>query len=104
MYHCRMDGTKRVGFFFLVLFFAGSVVLMAARELRDKALARGEGTKASAQALIKRLRGEYIHNVPGAYAAPDRLPTRTKGGLLQDNDRQSLNSLVRQVVPAPEEP
>jgi hypothetical protein len=97
-----MDGSKRVGFFLLVLFFAGSVVLMAARELRDQGMRRGAGNPAGARRLIQQLRGEYIANSNTEYAATESMPQRSRGGILQDKDRATLNSLLKQVAPAPE--
>ena len=97
-----MDGSKRVGFFLLVLFFAGSVVLMAARELRDHGIRQGAGNPAAARRLIQQLRGEYISNSNTEYAAADTMPQRSRGGILQDKDRATLNSLLKQVAPAPE--
>lgn len=97
-----MDGSKRVGFFLLVLFFAGSVVLIAARELRDHGIRQGSGNPSAARRLIQQLRGEYIANSNTEYAATELMPQRSRGGILQDKDRATLNSLLKQVAPAPE--
>ena len=98
-----MDGTNRFVFFLVVLFFAGSVVLMAAQELRDKGLRQGNRDPEAAKRLIQQLRGEYIINTEKDYAAPHALPQRSKGGILQDKDRATLNNFLRQVAPPPEQ-
>ena len=98
-----MEGTQKVGFLLLVLFFAGSVVLMAAHEIRTKTMKRGEGSTASARQLIKELRGESVVNKKQEYVDPSSLPQRRPGEYLQERDRQKLNSLLKQVLPATNE-
>ena len=92
-----------MGFLLLVLFFAGSIVLMAAHEIRSKTMRRGDGSSTSARQLIRELRGEKVVNKKEEYVDPASLPQRRPGDYLQENDRQKLNSLLRQVLPATNE-
>jgi len=94
-----MDGTHRVGFFLLVLFFAGSVVIVAVHELRERSMMQGQGSPESARRLIKQLRGEVLVNRKDEYVESESLPQRKPGSYLHDKDREKLNSLLQQVVP-----
>lgn len=98
-----MEGTRRFGFILLVVFFAGSVVLMAAHELRRKTMRQGDGDALSAQKLIKELRSEAVVNREDGYVDPEAMPLRRPGGYLHEKDRQKLNSLIQKVVPSTEE-
>jgi len=98
-----MGGTQRVGFFLLVLFFAGSVVVMAAHELRTRSHRKGGGDSISARRLIQVLKGETVANKPEGYLEPELMPQRRPGSYLHEQDRKNLNSLLKQVVPSTNE-
>lgn len=98
-----MEGTKRFGFFLLVLFFAGSIALIATHELRDRVMSQGEGSPELARKMIRELRGDVVKNKNGAVTSGDSSAGRRPGHYLHDNDRQKLNEFIKQVVPVPQE-
>lgn len=98
-----MDGEKRFTFFLLVFFFAGSVVLIAAHELKNRSMKRREGTSAEARQLIHNLRGEASLISKEGYVDPGAYPTRRPGSYLQEHDKKKLNTLLQQLIPPADE-
>jgi hypothetical protein len=97
-----MEGKQRIAFLFVVFFFSGSVVLLAAHELKVRTMQRSDGNRDDAKKLIRELRGDALSRGPGKVVNPEALPTRTAGSYLPENDKKKLNSLLKQVLPSPE--
>jgi len=96
-----MDGKQRIVFLFAVFFFAGSIVLIAAQELRNRTMR--QGGSGDAKKLILELRGDVLGRRGGVeVVSPEAMPTRKPGSYLVENDRQTLNSLLKRVLPSPE--
>jgi len=98
-----MEGSKKLRFFLLISFFAGSVVFMAAHELRAKTMRHGSGNPEEAHRLIQKLRGEFVVNHEAGYINPSEIPHRRPGDYLQENDRKALNSLLHRMLPSSSE-
>lgn len=101
-----MAGFQRVGFFLFVLFFAGSVVLIAANELRHQhLLQKGKGDPTSARQLIDALRGDVLSGswrTDDASIEQEGMPQRRPGSILSEEDRKELNSILGSILPSKE--
>ncbi len=96
-----MEGKQRIAFLFVVFFFCGAIVLIAAHDLKNRAM-RGGGSREGAKKLIRELRGDHLSSTKDTVVNPEGVPTRTPGSYLPENDRKKLNSILKQVLPAPE--
>lgn len=94
---------NRIGFFLFVLFFAGSVVLLAANELARFHGRVKSGASEGARKLIEALRGDTLQGMSKeeTYLDPSVVPSRRKGQYLQGEDRKKLNSMLKKVLPSP---
>lgn len=91
----------RIGFFLFILFFAGSVVLLAANELRHFHSRLNRGDTETAKRLIEALRGDTLQGMAKeeTYLDPTVVPQRRKGQYLQTEDSKRLNSMLKKVLP-----
>ncbi len=98
----------------LILFFAGSVVTVAARDVRAKLKEHGEEDRVRVYALIKQLKGDVLTSKTDKEAEsqedknqkflqPSVMPARTPGRLLTERDRNFFRSILRKFIAVSEE-
>ena len=87
----------------MVLFFAGSVVVLAARELRSRHKDLKEYSQGDARHLIQALHGEILSGDKSMYVNPDAVPQRRTGQVLLPEDRKKLHQLLGSLVPSESE-
>ncbi len=98
----------------LILFFAGSVVTVAARDMRANLKAHGDEERARVQALIQQLKGDVLGNKADKeteseeektqkFLQPSVLPPRAPGRMLTERDRQVFRSILRKFIAVSEE-
>lgn len=93
-----MEWTRGIGFFLLVLYFAGSVVVVAARDIRVRLEKQGTSKKTEVAALIEQLRGEPLQQKGAPFVHADSLPERNRGRLLTKHDRSFFRRILRVFV------
>jgi hypothetical protein len=109
-----MVGVRKVAFHLLVLFFAGSVVAVAAYDMRSKLEQQGDAERAQVEQLIKQLKGDALTNKSdnegeseegqsSTFLQPSVLPPRAPGRLLTERDRQIFRSVLRRFIAVSEE-
>ena len=100
----NMTGFTGFKFFLFVLLFAGSIVLISAQQLRKLHIRnQGMGDPGAARSLIHSLRGEILSQSAKGKEfsiAPEDLPARKSGEILQPDDRKELNSVLRGILPS----
>jgi|GEM_PF-6330166 len=109
-----MSMMRKVGFQLIVLFFAGSVVTVAARDMRSKLRDQGEEGRVRVQALIKQLRADVLGSKPDTageseeekrqrFLQASAMPARTAGHFLTERDRKIFRSILRRFIAVSEE-
>ncbi len=109
-----MAAMRKIALQMLILFFAGSVVVVAARDMRAKLEVQGDEERAQVQALIKQLKGDVLTSKSDTEAAseeekmqrflqPSVMPTRTPGRVLTERDRKIFRSILRKFISVSEE-
>ena len=95
---------RNVAFFLVICLFAGSTVLVAARDIQKRLAPATDTDRAAVQEMLRDIRGENV--VPAVKAAMDKttMPERSQGSYLvrKDIDRikKFLVSLVKSEEPA----
>jgi hypothetical protein len=90
-----MSSTRGIGFFLLVLYFAGSVVVVAAHDIRAALPKQGDSKRAEVKALVRQLRGDPLVRKGQPFLHADEAPAREKGRSLTKHDRSFLKRLLR---------
>jgi hypothetical protein len=93
---------NRLGFFLLVLFFCGSVVLIASHELQLQHRRLGKGDPEAARALIRALRSDVMNEAApgkGGFLGDHVLAARENGKVFQSQDRRKITSVLQSIVP-----
>jgi len=90
---------KRFGLFFFVFLFSGSMVLMGARELRDRLKPPSEAEIQRASKLVHALRGDELFKSQAKYHEPrEDLPPRKTGSYLPEHDLQKIKQFLRGLI------
>jgi hypothetical protein len=97
-YPVSMEWTRGIGFFLLVLYFAGSVVVVAARDIRVKLEKQGTSKKTEVAALIQQLRGEPLQQKGAPFVHGESLPERNRGRILTKHDQSFFRRILRVFV------
>ena len=85
---------------FLVFFFSGSIVLIAAHDLRHTKLFSRNSDGVSAKELIRALKGDPLNqNSDSMVEDPGSSPRRGSGEFLKKEDRKKINSFIRGILP-----
>jgi hypothetical protein len=109
-----MAAMRKIALLMLILFFAGSVVTVAAREMRANLKEQGDDERIRVQALIKQLKGDVLTSKADKEAEseeekrqrflqPSVLPTRAPGRILTERDSMFFRSILRKFIAASEE-
>ena len=92
-----------------ILFFAGSVVTVAARDIRAKLQDQGDTERLQVQALIKQLQGDVLttkvdkegeseEEKQRKFLQPSVMPTRAPGRILTERDHKIFRSILRKFI------
>lgn len=85
--------------FFMIVGFAGAVVLVAARDMRRTLGKHSDDQKVHAQELLRTLRGDaLLEKSDRYYINPQSLPQRTAGSVLPSTDRQRMKDFLRKLL------
>jgi hypothetical protein len=90
-----MSVTARFGLFLLITFFSGSIVVMAARDLRNNLKPPSEAEVEQAGKLVTALRGDALFEIEAKYHENHpRLSPRKIGSYLADYDVKKIKSFL----------
>lgn len=95
---------RNVAFFLVICLFAGSTVLVAARDIQKRLAPATDSERAALQEILRDIRGEHV--IPAVKAAMDKstMPDRSQGSYLARKDieriKKFLVSLVRSEEPS----
>ena len=78
--------------FMLVLFFGGSSVVIAGRDLYSRHKDKASSERMAAAALIRDLRGDNLMKKGDKYIHAEVVPDRKNSRILPDRDRAMLSS------------
>ncbi len=109
-----MATMRKIALQMLILFFAGSVVTVAARDMRANLKVHGDEERSRVQALIQQLKGDVLGNKADKQAEseeektqkflqPSVMPARAPGRILTERDRQVFRSILRKFIAVSEE-
>jgi hypothetical protein len=99
-----MESFRKLAFTAMITFFAGSVVSVAARDMRAGLEQQGSDKQAEVRNLIDQLRGESLLKKGEAYVDDQVMPPRKPGALLTERDRGFFKTLLRRILGAAEDP
>jgi hypothetical protein len=88
----------------MIVFFAGSVVSVAARDVRAGLEHQGPEKQVQVDSLIRQLHGEVLLKKGEAVVHPDVLPLRKPGRLLTERDRRACRAILKHFVRVSEDP
>jgi hypothetical protein len=94
-----MSVATRFGLFLLITFFSGSIVVMAAKDLRNNLKPPTDGEIDRTKRLVQALRGDELFNVEAKYTEPHpNLQPRKPGSYLPDYDMKKIKSFILGLV------
>ena len=93
-----MPVLQRVSQFGFVVFFAGSMVIVGARNMRDRLGEATQKDKEQAERLIHALRGDELFRFEGKYSENNNHPNRQSGSYLPDHDRRKIKEFLRRLI------
>jgi hypothetical protein len=94
-----MPTLHRLGFFLLVTFFSGSIVIIAAKDLRKNLQPPTELETERAAKLVQALRGDELFHVEAKYHEPHpNLEPRKLGSFLRAYDLKKIKSFMMGLV------
>jgi hypothetical protein len=94
---------RRLGLFFFIVFFSGSVVIVAARNLRDHLGGFSDEQKQRASALVEALRGDQLFKSEAKYHEGQKGPPRRTGSYLPEHDLKKLKRFLSNLVAGEED-
>lgn len=100
-----MDIKNKYTFFFLVLFFSGSVVLMSVRDLRRHVRA-SRAQSVDMKEIVRVLQGDTLQQhrfEAGKFKDPKTGSARAPGQILASEDKKWLKGVVRGVLSSTED-
>jgi hypothetical protein len=89
---------QRLALFSFIVFFSGSVVVVAARNLHSKLAPHTDQDKEHAQKLIEALRGDALFKAQAKYSETHPAPSRSNGSYLPDHDRRRIKSFLSSLI------
>jgi len=93
-----MSALQRLSLFGFVVFFSGSMVVVGARNMRDRLGDATQKDKEHAERLIHALRGDELFRLEGKYSESHAHPNRQTGSYLPDNDRRKIKEFLRSLI------
>ncbi|MFO0415970.1 MAG: hypothetical protein ACK5Y6_01660 [Pseudomonadota bacterium] len=91
---------QKIGLFICVFFFSGSMVLMGARDMRDRLSPPQEPEVERAKKLIQALRGDELFKIEAKYDAEHEKPARKPGSYLPEYDLRKLKTFLGSLIGA----
>ena len=95
---------RRLGLFMFIVFFSGSVVIVAARNLRDKLGGFSEQQKERVVKLVEALRGDELFKAEAKYHEGQKGPPRRTGSYLPEHDLKKIKKFLSGLVSGEDEP
>jgi hypothetical protein len=96
---------NRFALFLCVLLFGGSMVLLGARDLRNRLKPPSEAERERASKLVHALRGDELFKAKAKYEEPrEDLPPRRVGSYLPDYDLKKIKQFLQGLVGGMDEP
>jgi hypothetical protein len=90
---------NRFALFLLVLAFGSAIVLLGARDLRDRLKPPSEAEMQRASKLVHALRGDELFKSQAKYHEPrGDLPPRKAGSYLPEHDLQKIKQFLRGLI------
>jgi hypothetical protein len=89
---------QRLALFSFIVFFSGSVVVVAARNLHSKLAPHTDKDKEQAQKLIEALRGDELFKAQAKYSEAHPAPARRNGSYLPDHDRRRIKNFLSSLI------
>jgi hypothetical protein len=93
-----MPFLQRLALFSMIVFFSGSVVVVAARNLHSKLGPVTEQGKEQAQKLVEALRGDELFRAQAKYSEAHPAPARRSGSYLPDYDRKRIKRFLAGLI------
>jgi hypothetical protein len=94
---------RRLGLFFFIVFFSGSVVIVAARNLRDRLGGFSDEQKERVATLVEALRGDQLFKAEAKYHEGQKGPPRRIGSYLPEHDLKKLKQFLSSLVAGDDE-
>jgi hypothetical protein len=82
----------------MIVFFSGSVVVVAARNLHSKLGPVTDKDKEEAHKLVAAIRGDELFRVQGKYSEAHPAPVRRTGSYLPDYDRKRIKQFLASLI------
>jgi hypothetical protein len=89
---------RRLGLFLFIVFFSGSVVIVAARNLRDRLGSFSDQQKEQVSALVEALRGDQLFKAEAKYHQDHKGPPRRFGSYLPEHDLKKIKQFLSGLV------
>lgn len=97
---------RNIGFFLMILIFAGSTVFVAASDIRARLAPPTDADRVALKELVENLQGEKVIPAVKAAMVKEAIPARSQGSPLVKNDIQRIKNfllgLVQSDTPAEE--
>ncbi len=89
---------RRFGLFLFIVFFSGSVVIVAARNLRDKLTASSAQEQEQVVKLLEALRGDELFKTEAKYHEQKKGPPRRLGSYLPEHDLKKIKQFLASLI------
>jgi len=89
---------RRFGLFLFIVFFSGSVVVVAARNLRDKLGSFSAQQQEQVVKLVEALRGDQLFKAEAKYHEGQKGPPRRVGSYLPEHDIKKLKQFLASLI------
>lgn len=95
---------RTVGLFLLISLFAGSIVVVAARDLQVRLAPATESDRAALQEMMKDIQGEKVVPAVKARMGKDAMPDRTSGSYFVKKDIDRIKKFLVSLIQSDESP
>lgn len=89
---------RRFGLFLFILFFSGSVVVVAARNLRDRLGTFSTQQQERVVKLVESLRGDELFKAEAKYHEGQKGPPRRNGSYLPEHDLKKIKQFLAGLI------
>ena len=95
-----MSVMNRLGLLAMILFFSGSMVFVAARDLQRNHLLRKDAIhdQERAKQLVHALQGDVLRESQDKYVPPQSFPVRAGSSVLPEADKSRIKSFLRSLI------
>lgn len=89
---------RELGLFLIIVFFSGSAVVVAARNLRDKLGSFSAQQQEQVVKLVEALRGDQLFKAEAKYHEGQKGPPRRIGSYLPEHDIKKLKQFLASLI------